>query len=99
MTTQEIQKYIGSAMGAEFGDLTAESGEMMTSEEGDGRFVGKVFAIRYSGLPQGLDIFLVIGETEKKLQIVKFGDMECLTPSETELDVLLLKELGIKKED
>jgi hypothetical protein len=37
----------------------------------------------------------VIGETAKQLQIIKFGDTECIKPSETELDVMLFKELGI----
>ncbi len=99
MTTQEIQQYIDAAIGSKFEDFTSESGEMMTSKEGDGRFMGKVFATRYAGLPVGKDIFLAIGETEKKLQIVKLGKAECVKPSEGDLDALLLKELGIKKED
>jgi len=32
----------------------------------------------------------------KVLQIVKFGDLECLNPGTMDLDVLLEKELGIK---
>ena len=60
--------------------------------------MGKVFATRYSGLPSlpaGGFIFLAIGETEKKGQIVKFGNVECLKPGTADLDVLLEKELGI----
>ncbi|QTN32991.1 hypothetical protein HZ994_11880 [Akkermansiaceae bacterium] len=71
---------------------------MMTSEEGDGRYLGKVVATMYGGLPGGRDIYLAIGETAKRSQIIKFGDSECLKPSETELDLLLLKELGIEVE-
>ena len=70
---------------------------MLTSEKGDGRFVGKVIATRYSGLAEGRDIFLAIGETELNAQIVKLGKSECLRPSESDLDMLLLRELGIKK--
>lgn len=68
----------------------------MTSEEGDGRFFGKVIATRYAGLHGRGDLYLAIGETVKHSQIIKFGDSECLNPSETELDLLLLKELGIE---
>ena len=99
MTTQEIQKYIEVGISRKFTDITIEAGEMMTSEGGDGRFLGKVLAHRYSGIPNQNMLFLVIGETEKKIQIIKFGNSECLTPSETDLDLLLLKELGIKKEE
>ncbi|MDP0492640.1 MAG: hypothetical protein Q7Q71_16470, partial [Verrucomicrobiota bacterium JB023] len=95
MTTEEIQKYIEKAIAANFEGYTTESGEMMTSEDGDGRFLGKVYATRYSNLPGGRMLFLVIGETAKKLQIIKFGNTESLTPSETELDFVLRKELGI----
>ncbi|MEP2775633.1 MAG: hypothetical protein ABJQ29_03310 [Luteolibacter sp.] len=98
MTTQEIQQYIDTAIRLNFSDYTTESGEMMTSEEGDGRFLGKVVATMYVGLPGGRNIFLAIGETAKKSQIIKLGDSECLKPSETELDLLLQKELGIEKE-
>ena len=98
MTTQEIQQYIDTAISANFSGYTSESGEMMTSEGGDGRFLGKVIATMYVGLPGGRDIFLAIGETSKKSQIIKLGDSECLKPSETELDLLLQKELGIEKE-
>ena len=96
MTTQEIQQYIDAAIGANFEGLTSESGEMMTSEGGDGRFVGKVIATRYGGLPVGRDLFLAIGETNLKVQIVKLGRSECLSPAESDLDALLLKELGIE---
>ena len=99
MTTQEIQQHVDAAIGANFDGFTAESGEMMTSEGGDGRFMGKVFATRYVGLPVDGDIFLAIGETERKLQIVKLGNAECLKPSKVELDAILLKELGIKQEE
>jgi len=58
----------------------------MTSEGGDGRFLGKVFATRY-GFPSGKDIFLAIGETEKKVQIVKLGKSEVLKPGEGDLDI------------
>ena len=97
MTTQEIQQYIDAAIRSHFEDYTSESGEMMTSEGGDGRFLGKVIATRYAGLPGGKDVYLAIGETAKQTQIIKFGDSECLKPSETELDLLLQKELGIEK--
>ena len=99
MTTQEIQEYIEAAMSGKFDGYTTQSEEMMTSAGGDGRFFGKVFATRYLGLPGGQDLFLVVGETEKKVQIVKFGNTESLTPSETDLDIVLLKELGIEIPD
>ena len=98
MTTQEIQQYIETAIGSNSSDFRSESGEMMTSEEGDGRFLGKVIATRYSGLPEGRDLFLAIGETSMKLQIVKLGKSECVKPSKDDLDALLLKELGIRAE-
>ena len=96
MDTQEIQQYIDTAISSYFSDFASESHEMMTDPEGDGRFLGKVFATRYSGLPVEGYIFLAIGETKKKVQIVKFGDLECLNPGTTDLDVILEKELGIK---
>jgi hypothetical protein len=97
MTTPEIQQYIDAAIRSHFDGYTTESGEMMTSVGGDGRFLGKVVATMYVGLPGGQDIYLAIGQTEKQTQIIKFGDSECLKPSETELDLLLHKELGIEK--
>ena len=99
MTTQEIQQYIEADIRANFDDYTSESGEMMTSAGGDGRFMGKVFATRYAGLPEWGDVFLAIGETENKLQIVKLGNAECLQTRDSALDALLLKELEIKKEE
>ena len=99
MTTEEIQEYLDFAIGAEFEGLNLESGGMMTSEGGDGRFLGKVMATRYAGLPKGRDLFLAIGETEKKVQIVKLGKSECLSPGKSDLDLLLRKELGIGSED
>ena len=96
MTTEEIQEYIEAAISAKFEGYTTEAGEMMTSEGGDGRFFGKVYAIRYSGLPNSGDVFLVVGETEKKVQITKLGNTECLTPSETDLGLMLRKELGLE---
>jgi hypothetical protein len=98
MTTHEIQQYIDSAISGTFQSFTSESGEMMTSEGGDGRFMGKVVATRYAGLPQG-DIFLAIGKSEKEVQVVKLGRSECLTPSQTDLDLLLRKELGIETKE
>ena len=98
MNSQEIQQYIDAAIRSNFDGYTTESGEMMTSEGGDGRFLGKVIATRYGRLPGGKDIYLAIGETGKGSQIIKFGDSECLKPGETELDLLLLKELGIEME-
>lgn len=95
MTTGQIQEYINGAMGAKFEGLSSESGEMTTSEGGDGRFFGRVIATRYAGLPLGREIFLAIGETEKKVQIVKLGKSECLSPTTSDLDLLLRKELGI----
>ena len=97
MTTEEIQQYIDEVIRANFGGYISQSEEMMTSEEGDGRFLGKVFATRYAGLRGRGDLYLAIGETVKQSQIIKFGDSECLKPSETELDLLLLKELGIER--
>lgn len=99
MTTEEIQKHIHGALEANFDGLSMQSGEMMTSEGGDGRFLGKVIATLYSGFPGGEELYLAIGETEKKTQIIKFGNSECLKPSAYELDMLLLKELGIKPPD
>lgn len=99
MTTEEIQGYINLAIGAKFERLKLESGEVMTSEGGDGRFLGKVMATRYGGLPEGRDLFLAIGETEKKVQIVKLGKSECLSPGKSDLDLLLRKELSIGSED
>lgn len=99
MTTEEIQQYINTEIRSEFDGFTAESMEMMTSEGGDGRFFGKVSAIRYSGLPTGGDIYLAIGKTDRDVQIVKFGMSECLNPQNEELDFLLQKEVGIEKEE
>ena len=98
MTTEEIQQYIEAALGANFTDFHAELGEMMTSPEGDGRFHGKVIATRYTALPGGRALFLAIGETALKVQIVKLGKSECLKPERDDLDALLLKELGVKKD-
>lgn len=95
MNHQEIQQYIDTAIRAKFQNYTSQSGEMMTSEGGDGRFFGKVIATQYVGLRGREDIYLVIGKTAKQLQIIKFGDTECIKPGETELDVMLFKELGI----
>ena len=95
MTHQEIQQYIDTAIRSKFQNYKSQSGEMMTSEGGDGRFFGKVIATQYVGLRGREDIYLVIGETAKQLQIIKFGDTECIKPGETELDVMLFKELGI----
>ncbi len=95
MTTPEIQEYVENAIRSNFENHTSESGEMMTSEGGDGRFLGKVVATRYGGISGGRDIYLAIGQTEKGTQIIKLGDSECLKPGRTELDLLLRKELGI----
>ncbi|MDB4340809.1 hypothetical protein OAA12_01590 [Akkermansiaceae bacterium] len=99
MTTEEIQEYINLAIRGGFKGVKMESGEVMTSEGGDGRFLGKVMATRYGGLPVGRDLFLAIGETDKKVQIVKLGKSECLSPGKSDLDLLLRKELGIGSED
>lgn len=96
MNTQEIQQYIDAAIGSKFEDVTSESGEVMTSPGGDGRFMGKVIATRYAGLPGGRDIFLAIGESEKKVQIVKLGKAESLKPGKADLDIMLEKEMGIE---
>ena len=53
MTTEEIQEYINLAIRGGFKGVKMESGEVMTSEGGDGRFLGKVMATRYGGLPVG----------------------------------------------
>jgi hypothetical protein len=42
MNTQEIQQYIDAAIDSKFEDFSSESGEVMTSAGGDGRFMGKV---------------------------------------------------------
>lgn len=99
MTTQEIQQYIDVAIGSKFEGFTSESGEIMTSAGGDGRFAGKVIATRYAGLPGGKDIFLAIGETQLNAQIVKLGKSECLKPSANDLNMLLLREMGINCEE
>ncbi len=96
MTTPEIQKYIDAAVSAKFDGFTSESEELTTSEGGDGRFLGKVSATRYSGLPIGRDIFVVVGQTAEAAQIVKVGRSECLRPTTTDLDLILKKELGIE---
>lgn len=96
MTTEEIQHHIDTAISENFEGYTTESGEMETSAGGDGRFFGTVFATMYCGLSEGRNIYLAIGLTEKQTQIIKFGDSECMKPGETELDLLLLKELGIE---
>lgn len=98
MTTEEIQQHIDEAISSHFDNYTSESGEMMTSEGGDGRFVGKVIATRYSGLPVATEIFLAIGQTEQGGQIIKFGKSECLKPSKADLDMILTKQLGIELE-
>ena len=96
MTTAEIQAYIEAAVSAHFSDYTTQSEEVMTSEGGDGRFVGKVSATLYSGLPVAGNIFLAVGQTEQGVQIVKIGKSECVKPDTDGLDALLEKELGIK---
>lgn len=96
MTTQEIQDYINNAVRSKFEGYSAESMEMMTSEGGDGRFHGKVFAIRYLDLPEAPEIYLAIGTTDKGAQIVRFGMSESVSPTTGELDFLLQKELGIE---
>ena len=95
MTTEEIQQYIDKVLQSKFEGYITQSGEMETSEGGDGRFFGTVFATLYMGLPDADEIYLAIGETEKQTQIVKFGNSECLKPGKAELDMLLLKELGV----
>ena len=47
MTTEEIQEYINLAIRGGFKGVKMESGEVMTSEGVDGRFLGKVMATRY----------------------------------------------------
>lgn len=96
MNIEEIQQYVDSAIVSQFEGFTSESGEIMTSEGGDGRFIGKVVATRYLGLPPINDFFLAIGETEQQVQIVKLGNAECLKPGKADLDMMLEKELGIK---
>ncbi|MEP4079797.1 hypothetical protein [Haloferula sp.] len=99
MTTEEIQHYINEAVRKKFEGFKAESMEMMTSEGGDGRFLGKVYAMRYLGISENPEIYLAVGSTDRGVQIVKFGNSECLTPQEGDLDFLLQKELGIEKEE
>jgi hypothetical protein len=98
MTTQEIQDYIETAVSSKFDGYTKESLEMMTSEDGDGRFIGKVQAVIYLGLSVAPEIYLAIGNTVKGGQIVKLGMTETLNPTEVELDLMLLKELEIGAE-
>ena len=95
MTTPEIQDYIDAAISSNFSEFTSESEEMTTSDDGDGRFLGNVSATRYSGLPLGRDIFIAIGQTVEKAQIVRIGRSECLRPSLADLDLILKKEFGI----
>ena len=95
MTSEEIQAYVDSEIRKNFKDFTSESGEMMTSAGGDGRFFGEVTAVRYLGLLSA-PVFLAIGKTEMGLQIVRLGKSECLRPSKDDLAGLLLKELEIK---
>ena len=99
MTTAEIQQHIDGVLQANYQGLNTQSGEMMTSEGGDGRFFGKVIATLYTGFPDSRELYLAIGETDKQTQIIKFGNSECLKPGPYELDMLLLKELGIQLED
>lgn len=99
MTTAEIQSYIDQVLESNFENYTTQSGEMQTSEGGDGRFFGTVVATLYMGLPVADEIYLAIGETEKQTQIIKFGNSECLKPGESELDMILFKELGIESPD
>lgn len=96
MTTDEIRDYIDSAVSNQFTGYQSQSGEMETSEGGDGRFVGKVAATMYSGLPVGRDIFVAIGSTAEGAQIVKVGRSECVKPTTGDLDLILKKELGIE---
>ena len=96
MTTQEIQQYIETAISTKFDGFTSESEEIPTSPGGDGRFHGKVSGTMYSGLEGRQPMFVAIGETDKQAQIVKIGRSECLRPSTTDLDLILLKELGIE---
>ena len=99
MTTEEIQQYIHAAVQSKFDGFTAESMEMMTSEGGDGRFLGKVHAMRYLGIPEYPEIYLAVGTTKLGVQIVRFGMSECLNPQESDLDFLLQKELSIIKDE
>lgn len=99
MTTQEIQDHISNSIGSKYNGVTSESGEIMTSEGGDGRFMGKVDAVRYDGLPIANGIFLAIGETDKAIQIVRLGSSECLNPTPVDLNAMLLKELAIEVPD
>lgn len=96
MTTQQIRDFIDAAVSTNFSDYKSQSGEMQTSEGGDGRFVGKVSATMYSGLPIGRDIFVAVGATAEGAQIVKIGRSECVKPSTDDLGLLLKKELGIE---
>lgn len=96
MTTSEIRDYIDTAISGSFSGYQSQSEEMMTSEGGDGRFVGKVAATLYSGLPVRRDIFVAIGSTAEGAQIIKVGRSECVKPDTDDLDLLLKKELGIE---
>ena len=97
MTTDEIRDYIDAAISANFDGYKSQSGEIDTSEGGDGRFVGKVAATLYAGLPVGRDIFVAIGSTAEGAQIVKVGRSEVVKPDTENLDLILKKELGIDK--
>ena len=98
MAPLEIQDYIEAAVSSNFDAFTSQSEELTTSEGGDGRFLGKGSATKYSGLPIGRDIFIAIGQTAEKAQIVKVGRSECLRPSTADLDLILKKELGIDQQ-
>ena len=81
MTTAEILEYIETRISGTYKGYTTASDELTTSEGGDGRFFGKVMATRYSGLPKLGHIFVAIGETVEKVQIIKLGRIsECLRP-------------------
>ena len=99
MTTEEIQHYVDEKIGGAFDGYTSKSLEMMTSEGGDGRFFGKVFATVYLGLPQAPEVYLAIGQSEKGVQLIKFGRSECVNPSQDDLEFVLKKELGIEGSD
>ena len=73
-----------------------QSGEMMTSEGGDGRFFGKVYATHYSGLPKGRELFLVVGETEKKVQIVKIRKHGVTHPDRDGFGFGLVERVGVR---
>ena len=89
MTTQEIQQYIDEVMKANFENLSSESGEMMTSEGGDGRFMGN----------EGLTIHVPTGDYNISLEAASYLDQEEANQIANELDEPLRNPITNKNKD